>query len=70
MAFEGYAVMPDICESSRNTRPRSETICMMPRSNFARLRNTTRAMACDTASTEYGWRTFKNSRMTSGFPSR
>ena len=43
---------------------------MMPRSNFARLRNTTRAMACDTASTEYGWRTFRNSRMTSGFPSK
>ena len=45
-------------------------ICMMLRSNFARLRYTTRAMACETASTEYGWRTLMNSRMTSALPSR
>ena len=45
-------------------------MAVMPGSNFARFAYTTRATACDTASTEYGWRTFTNSLMTAAFPSR
>ena len=49
-------------------RERSSMMARMPRSNFARFAYTTRATACEMASTEYGWRTLTNSRMTSASP--
>ena len=69
MESDGNAVRPGIPPRMSNMRLRSLMMASMPFSNWARFWNTTRAMACETASTEYGWRTFLNSLSTSALPS-